>query len=166
MRNFGPSGGALSRRASYRLIEENDIPQVLSMKLRKVDEKEVKATLGFTGPRAMQFSLNASVVTWVILFDGKVEAVFGLGEGPGYGIPWFLASEKFYEFKTSFTRLSTYIIPLMLESYPLLQNLIDSRHKESIKWLRWLGFTIDEVKPYYLYDNKIPFYAFVKRRGE
>ncbi len=42
-----------------------------------------------------------------------------------------------------------------------LENWCDARNKLTLRWLQWLGFTIEEAEPYGVYE--MPFHHFYKK---
>jgi hypothetical protein len=51
----------------------------------------------------------------------------------------------------------------MLSLFPVLENMVDSRNKKSIRWLKHLGFTFSEAKPHPY--SGVPFHDFEMRSG-
>lgn len=142
----------------YRPMTKEDIVDVLALDLRKADRAEAKAALNAGSADALAYSLANSVEVWVVIHLGKIEAVFGICLG---GIPWFLATDKFKEFKITFAKESKSMVKALLRKYGTLQNTVDSRNEDAIKWLRWLGFIVDAENEIYLYDYNVPFYSFI-----
>jgi hypothetical protein len=144
-----------------RLYSSDDLETVMNLPLRKHDYEECQATTGLTDSKDILLQcLVYSKITWVGLYQGKIECVFGLGEqSKDIGIPWFLSTDKFNEFKLIFGRESIKVVQTMLTLYPFLTNIIDSRNTESIKWLKWLGFYVDINHPVYLLGGHC-FYKF------
>jgi hypothetical protein len=50
--------------------------------------------------------------------------------------------------KKAFLSLTPGVIEEMLTICPRLYNMVHGRNKESIRWLKWLGFTIDDPVPH------------------
>ena len=44
------------------------------------------------------------------------------------------------------------------QEFPYMFNYVDVRHKEAIRWLKWLGFTLNEPTPYGPFG--LPFHKF------
>ncbi len=153
----------------YRLMTDADYLPACEMELRDSDKAELQAATGLDWREALRKSIDYSWLTWVVIHQGKVEAVFGLGEWQSpsqvrIGIPWFLATDKFREFAYPFVRQSRRVIREMLQSATVLLNYVDSRHEEAIRWLRWLGFTVNTATGYQLADPHVMFYQFHYRR--
>jgi hypothetical protein len=151
-------------RAFYRPFILEDFLAVLEMDLRQSDREEIEAATGWHWKTALQFSLQYSTRAWVIIYDNKIEAVFGLSEeNPHVGVPWLVATTKFAGFSFRVARESKAVIKLMLDVFPTLSNYVSAKHFESIRWLKWCGFTLAEDYTY-LHDPRIPFIKFSMRR--
>ena len=151
-------------RSYPRPFQETDWQEVLSLNLRQADKDELMASVGLTPAEAIFFSIVDSTENWVVIHDGKIEAVFGVRWVPEHNVavPWFLGTDKIIEYSIAFLRQSKKVVDAWLDQYGILLNLVDSRHTASIKWLRWLGFTVDEEVKVHLFDPNVPFYLFFK----
>ena len=115
----------------------------LSGRLRAADVEEIEAASGRTPEAALFYSLGASDedMRWACLYDGLPVALFGVGGvRPDAGSVWLLGSDELTRPAKTFLRLSREYVDLMHTRYPLLFNRVDDRHRESQRWLRWLGF--------------------------
>lgn len=144
----------------FRPLKKEDIIEVLSLDLRQADRDEIKACIGTGSAEAIAWSLQNSVDAWVVIHKDKIEGVFGACLASFKGIPWFLATDKFSEFRITFMRQSLDFIMWLIDRYEHLENYIDSRNEKSIRWLKWLGFTVDEDIEYFMDDPNVPFYKF------
>lgn len=150
----------------YRLIKPEDLESVYSLKLRQADIDEIKASTGHDPVGALLRSVNISERVWVVVHKGKIEGVFGVAPSGTFGVPWFVATDKFSEFRYTFAKESKSLVKEILSGYEALGNFVDSRHEESIRWLRWLGFTIMTDNGFTLYDKAAKFYYFVMFNGK
>jgi hypothetical protein len=134
---------------------------IASLDLREADKREARAFLGMEPMEALKLSLKYSDEIWAIIDDDKYEAFFGVCQGDGYGIPWFVSTDKFEEFKIAFARQSREYVKYMLKRYKKLQNYVSTDNRKSIAWLKWLGFTIHPLEERF-HDPDIFFYKFTK----
>lgn len=114
--------------------------------MRAADQDEVRA-LGRTPFGAMALSLRKSKRAWTIIADGRPIAMFGVGDVnilAGVGSPWMLGTDDLPRHATIFLRNCAYWVGQLLEGYTVLRNCVDDRNTLSIRWLKWLGFTIGE----------------------
>jgi len=87
----------------------------------------------------------------VALIDGTPVAVFGLvipDVLTGHGHPWMLGTVDIDKNKKLLLVNSRRVVRKMLEICPHLSNQVYTKNHQSIRWLRWLGFTIDNEHPH------------------
>ncbi len=107
--------------------------------------KECQA-FGKTPKVAAEEAFQRSDEAYTGLTDGRVGAVFGvvpfalLGST---GRPWMLSTELTAKEWLYTARASKKFIRHTLRRYERLENAVDNRYKLSIKWLKWLGFTVE-----------------------
>jgi len=118
--------------------------------MREADRVEVMAASGRTPFDALQLSVDRSSFVAVVEADGVPVTILGLVVHDilsGSGVPWLLSSEHALKHKRQFLELSPPVIQEMLTICPKLVNYVHSENRLSIRWLTWLGFTIEEPKP-------------------
>lgn len=142
-------------------MKPEDLDEVLDLNLRTADQEEIVAATGLPVQESLLRSIAISNGgAWVGIHKDRIEAVFGVVESPFLAVPWFVATDKFHEFWLKFVRESREFIYALLDRYGLLVNFVDSRHTEAIRWLRWLGFVVDETRSIILSDPDVPFFRF------
>jgi hypothetical protein len=127
--------------------------------LRKEDREEVWASHKHTPLEALQYALNFSEECWVARADGKILCMFGIAKMTLLGdtaTPWLLGSEEIPKHWRHFLRYGRKVVNAWKERYPVLINFSDSRYITAVRWLRWLGFTIHDAKPFGPYG--VPFH--------
>ena len=106
---------------------------------------ECKA-LGMTPEQAVMDAFKRSDEIYTGLTDDRVGAMFGvvpfvmLGNT---GRPWMLSTELTAKEWLYTARASKKFIHHILNKYERLENAVDYRYKLSIRWLKWLGFTVE-----------------------
>jgi hypothetical protein len=154
---------------SYRKYTRKDFKHICMLQLKELDKLEAKALLRVSPLAALTSSIYLSKDNvWVVELDGNIEAVFGVCSGmtKGSGQPWYMSTEMERNFpRMKFLRTSKKIIDEMLEIYPKLSNYVLVARTKTIKWLRWLGFTVDK-RNYYFADPNVPFREFYLERGD
>lgn len=149
------------RDSYYKKMTEDELEDVLSLDLREIEKKEARAFLGVEPKRALELSIKESVVVFTIIHKDEIEGVFGLVLSDRCGIPWFLSTDKIKDFKLPFLRQSKQVVKALLEmAGGELINYVSVENEYSIKWLEWLGFTVDKSEECYFYDEEFPFYKF------
>lgn len=136
-------------------------------RIRQADHDEIWAVAHVDADSALRRSFRASDMCWAFKADGRVFAIGGVAPSTAafsIGIPWLMASDDIVQNGIYFVRHSRECVEKMHERYIHLMNWVDVRNEESIKWLRWCGFNIEEPKPYG--EDKRLFHRFWKTKKE
>lgn len=115
--------------------------------MRQADRDEVFAASGRSPADALIFSLRKSSHAWTAMIDGVPEVMFGVGDLnvlAGVGAPWLLGTDAVERHYVAFLRCSVGFRDQLLQRYSTLRNFVDVRNRASIRWLRWLGFTLSD----------------------
>lgn len=114
--------------------------------MREADRMEVWASNQLVPREAIFKSLEVSHVRKATgTADGVPICIFGIGQPTilsDEGSPWMLATDGLAQHAKPFLQLSRRWMADVQKDYRLLANFVDARNTKSIKWLRWLGFTI------------------------
>lgn len=119
--------------------------------MRQADRDEVYAASGRSPSDALIFSLRKSSHAWTAVIDGVPEVMFGVGDInilAGIGAPWLLGTDAVERHYVAFLRRSVGFRDQLLRRYPTMRNFVDVRNRASIRWLRWLGFTLSDPVEY------------------
>jgi hypothetical protein len=148
------------KKIYYRLASQDDKVLACSLDLREADKKEANALSGLPWELTLYLTIAHSKYTYVGIYNENIECVFGLIELENkVASPWFVTTDKFNSFGLTFAKESKKLFKEWLNEYPILTNYVSSDHTESINWLKWLGFKIDEM-PIRFADPNINFYKF------
>lgn len=118
--------------------------------MRPADAAEVRAS---TGEDALDgivyYAIKDSSESWVALFDGHVAAIWGVVPGPadGIGFAWLLTTTMVDRHPKLFWRICKLELAALLGRWKELQNYIDTRHTQALRWARRLGFVLDPPAP-------------------
>ncbi len=109
--------------------------------IRQPDIDEL-AALGVTPEQCLRHGLQVSQEVFTIFLHGKPAGMFGIVPHPNLTtVPWAVFTTQIDAHPLPFLRASRRYI----ESLPdYLENWVDARNTLTIKWLTWLGFTIEE----------------------
>jgi len=132
--------------------------------MRQQDRDEVWAAYHH-GPReALVSSLRVSTKAWTIMLEDEPIGIFGVGSDSllsETGSPWLLATDWVREIRIQFIRRMGPYLEEMLSDYPVLVNYVDARNTDTLRWLHWWGFRIDEPEPWGL--EGLPFHKITMR---
>ena len=128
-----------------------ELVQKIADNMRKEDVAEVWASHHHLPYDALMGGWEVSDYNTVVLVDGEPICMFGLAKGDllsGSGVVWLLGCDLAKKHKRVFLKISKPIIDEMLTICPRLSNMVHAKNKASIRWLKWLGFTIEEPVPH------------------
>lgn len=124
--------------------------QFIADNMRAEDVIEVWAAGKHTPIESLEMSMKNSRKVVVVYDDDIPLAVLGIVLRDflsGVGVPWLLSTEQALKHKRQFLELSPPVIEEMLNLCPKLVNHVHAENRLSIRWLKWLGFTIECAKP-------------------
>ena len=133
--------------------------------VRQADVDEFLATNGWTPRRVLETGLRTSTFACAGMINGEVVTIFGVAPASmigGNGIPWLVGTDALEKYQRTFLRRCGKVVNAMLAVYPYLENYVDARNYTARVWLRWLGFTIEEPRPFGIHG--LPFHRFYMER--
>lgn len=114
------------------------------------DAAEVQAS-GIDPLESFMFGAKHSTILGTVVKDGtEPVAIFGCLPDPNHlhtGVPWMVATPEFRRHPRDGMALSRQVVDQMQAAFPKLHNLVHDQHITAIRWLSWLGFTIDIEHP-------------------
>lgn len=132
--------------------------------MRMADQEEIWSMAHMSPLRALTDSVKHSPDAMTGLADETILCMFGVARQSALsmeGCPWLLTTDAVGQHGYAFAKISRDWITKLRGQYSYLSNFVDSRHHEAVKWLRWLGFTIHDAKPFG--PDNIPFHLFDMR---
>ncbi len=132
-----------------------------AMDMRPADRAEVWALAHLTPLRALEVSVKGSNRPWAGLYGDDVLCLFGVSEMTlisRVGVPWMLSTHNMAKHVQAVGRTSLRYIRQLRREYDWLENYVDARHELSIKWLEWMGFTLEPALPFGI--DRLPFHRF------
>jgi len=128
-----------------------DLIEEIAKDMRQSDVEEVWASSHHTPLEALTKGWHASDYHAVAVCDGEPLVMFGLVKCDilsGSGSIWMLGSNRSLKYRKEFMVRTPLVIDEMLRICSHLSNRVHGKNVDSIKWLRRLGFTIDDPEPY------------------
>lgn len=158
----------------FRPATTFDADTLLLRGVRATDQAECWKMAGVTVDELLRESIEKSVCAATVEHDSNPIALFGVAPLPllpllsnkTMGLVWLVAHDDFSrpELAVSLVRASREFIACWLREYELLGNFIDPENAVSLRWLAWLGFTIDAQNPVHG-PHGHNLYRFWKRRA-
>ncbi len=150
----------MADKVEIRDIEEGDVA-VLVRNMREHDKMEVNAATHMGLRNAVQTSVIMSTYSKTGLVNDELVCMWGvcpISLLSGSGSPWMLGTDLIKKKQRIFLRRSKPWLDDIRKDYRYLENFVDARNTLSIKWLKWLGFEMDEAEPYGIHGE--PFHKF------
>lgn len=117
--------------------------------LREADAAE--CALGkLTAKEALAMSRTNSFAAYVVKWKGETVAWWGYAPPTLVGAncyAWMLSTSAIESAPLMFALASKRILAKLHEIYPTVIVTVDPRHKLSLRWLHWLGFTPHTTMP-------------------
>lgn len=152
------------------IVRDSNELDIVAMKdrLRKPDVNEVWASHHHTPEEALKLSFVLSSRCFTIETKRQPIAMFGVVPktllGSDRATIWLLATDELKTVRRKFLLGCRSFINGMLKEYLILENYIDARNTESIRWLKWCGAIIEEAKP--MGAENLLFHYFYFRRTD
>lgn len=130
---------------------------------RPEDVAELWAQARSTPLQSMLRGIERSAFSLTCLFDGEPVAMFGVVPVSlltGRGVPWMVASRKIDQHQRLFLRHCRPAVEQMGQMFRHLCNHVDARNTKAVRWLAWLGFTVQPAQPHG--PDGLPFHYFEK----
>ncbi len=142
-------------------IEQATLEHIDLLEVRQADIDEVYSASGLDIKEALRVSLGMTGFHYAGYINDELICIFGVGGLYSFGFPYMIGSDKIIKHRKTFLVYSRGFIDKMKKRYSYMTNFVDARNTVAIEWLKWLGFTIHEAKPYgYL---GLPFHQFDMR---
>lgn len=115
---------------------------VIAPYLRLADIEEHNAMSDISIDVALSYSIAHSEKGFAVELDGRLTAIFGVNSG----VIWLVGTDEITRHPITFYRLSKKIFERLSDGYERLFNFVDERNTLSVRWLKWLGFTIEPAQ--------------------
>lgn len=128
-----------------------ELIEAIAADMRQADADEVWASNHHTPIESLMRSWKVSNRSVIVTVNDEPCVMLGLVIHDilsGTGSPWLLGTENALKYKRHFLTEVPAVIDEMLAICPSLFNYVHTENKVSMKWLEWIGFTIDEPLPY------------------
>jgi hypothetical protein len=125
--------------------------EYLATRLRAIDVREISAVSG-RSPRASLISgVRGSEYCKAGVADGEVVCLYGvrrLSVWEDDCVIWMLGTDDLPKHAVRFIRDCRSEVVSMVQQFKFVENWCHAENKTTIRWLKWLGFKIEEAAPY------------------
>lgn len=118
----------------------------LAVSMAQIDVAECRAA-GHGPWQALSRARDESHMVWTGEINGWPHAMFGvvpLSLATGRGAPWFLGSETARTQGRALLKFAPIYLQTMETLYPRLEGHVAERNRRAIRWLRYLGFVVED----------------------
>lgn len=125
--------------------------EYIQQNMREADREELWAAYHMDPAHSLQISMLCSTRCWTGLIDGVPICMFGVVPASlveSVGRPWMIGTPAVEKFDRIFLKHCHEVVKNMASEYKTLYNFVDLRNKKAIRWLKWLGFTMEEPAPF------------------
>jgi hypothetical protein len=134
---------------------------LFARELTAADDIEAQANGWFSAAAAFEELRAQSIEAWAAVFEGRVGCMLGVRHRPGGEWQlWFHSTDFFAAYALAFLRPARRLFAALLERYPVLHGLIDSRNVGMVRLTTWLGFELGAVEQH----GQLLFHPAVLRR--
>jgi len=144
----------------FKEADRNDF-RLMKRIMRDEDRRELEASSGKRFEDIVDKTRDVTDFAVAGYCDGKLIAIFGVRRITAVtktGAIWMFGTKFLPKHSRVFLKHCKKCVEVMLENYPIVYNYVDERNTMIINWLKWLGFTFEEAKPYG--PQGLPFYKF------
>lgn len=125
--------------------------EYIAANIRASDRKEIYYLAALTPLRAINTTAAVSVISWTALVDGIPALSFGVCRKTtmsDIGMPWALGTDEADRHITKYAKQSRVFYDGMTQAFPVLENYALAENTKTLRWLKWMGFDMDDPAPY------------------
>ena len=113
----------------------------IALYLRQEDKNEIKALSRLSPEIGVAYSIASSQKGYAAYYDGTLTAIFGISNG----LIWLVGTDAITKHPITFFRTSKQIFHELTKGHNYLHNYVDARNKLHLRWLKWIGFSIEKA---------------------
>lgn len=125
--------------------------EIIAADMRQADIDEIWASHHYTPVEALMEGWKDSYLSAIVTIEDEPCVMLGLVIHDilsGSGVPWLLGTENVLKHKREFVRQVPAVIDMMLDICPKLTNFVHVENRASVRWLKRIGFILDDPLPY------------------
>jgi hypothetical protein len=137
---------------AVKFVKPNaNLVAAIARDMRQADVDEVWLAARHTPIEALTDGWDRSNRSVVVTVDDQPCVMIGLvirDTLSGIGIPWLLGTDAALKHRREFINSVKPVMDEMLSECWMLYNWVHSENRESIRWLKRIGFTVEDPQPY------------------
>ena len=125
--------------------------EYIAANIRQIDRKEIYYFGTLQPLPAIRMTAANAVAAWTVLVDDVPAMMFGINRRSHLsqvGVPWLLATDEVEKHPMRFAYASKVYFDRMVRAFPKMENHVLAENKVTIRWLKWLGFDMEEPAPF------------------
>lgn len=119
--------------------------------MRESDRREIYYMTTLEPLSAVLLTVSHAVAVWTCMVDGEPAAIFGITRRSRLstvGVPWLLSTDRLNRVPMAVMRRSKVYFDRMMRAFPVMENHVLAENTSTVGWLKWLGFDMEEPRPY------------------
>lgn len=136
----------------------------IAANMRPSDRKEIYYLAALTPPAAIKATAAMSAYGKTALVNGEPCVIWGVARRTflsDVGVPWLLGTPLAEQYQFRFGRATRVYFEEAASRFPVMENYALAENRKTIRWLKWLGFDMEEAQPYGAFNA--PFVRFGRR---
>lgn len=150
--------------ASVKVIPYEDAHGAyVASRMRVEDRREIYYLTTLTPQSAVDITATRALAAWTATVDDVPAMIFGVNRRSTIsqvGMPWMLATDVIDLYPLALARESRKYIRRFFAAFDRLENYVLAENEKTVRWLRWLGFDMDDPAPHGAFGQ--PFIRFGK----
>lgn len=133
-----------------RPVQDGDI-EYIAANVREADRIEIYESSRRDVAEALRDTVTRSERTAVAVYDGKPEAIFGVGRlslMSDVGVPWMIGTKALTGNARKVMSVARPLLRRVMQGNEVLRNFVHADNKLAIRWLKSMGFRFSEPIPY------------------
>jgi len=125
--------------------------EYIAANIREADRREIYYLAALKPLRAIQTTAAVSVISWTATVEERPILAFGVcrrSTMSDIGMPWALGTDEADTHVMRYAKASRQFFDGISQAFPVLENYALAENAKTIRWLKWLGFDMDEPAPY------------------
>ncbi len=120
--------------------------------VRPEDKRELWGAMHWTPYNALVHSVRQTDTgVYSGMVDDAVLCIFGISRKTlisSVGVPWMVATNALPVHTLAWARRNRKVFAAVTAGWPSLENYVDARYTKAVRWVKWLGFTVEEARPF------------------